>query len=919
MSSNGASKPICRGCANQIDQGSIVQFGNGMWHLSCFNCVKCHSNIEPDSNLLLLSDGSPLCSDCSQHCSVCSLPISDEAVMTADQCYHASCFKCTKCNNKIEGSLFARTSSGIYCMSCYAERREAQKKRGHAPHASKAINSSKEKSLPSIPVEALFELKPDDERPSSAGSENKVVKPNSNSSLTSHQHTASNGVFNKSSLPRNLPENSTDVKRMPTLARKTTKESVPTSPSSTSTLSETSYSQIYVDGLRNDIKTLQRQLADSEFGHSKLKLHNDQVTERIKVFQEEFSNEINRRKAAETALQKLESEHQTNSNTINDLFAQIAELNNEKNRLQAEVFELKEQKELLNEEIAAKIEVQKLISEPVATSDFHDSPITAEFPKQVSTPSLLKAEGFPPKEFIRKKKSSSTLDEIIPEGRVISHIHHRYNSGGGLRSSLTSEGSLKARLSTVRRSLDARPSDDGFPSISAGKRTSMDDITVVESSSLPDSVQPSSTPGSPSSQSSNSNSQHMEGSPSDRESKNSSSKRFNWKNAFKIAPRPAQSYSDNSALKAQISSPKGPSSMSEFNKTMISGPLAGTAPIPSPSSELRLSSGIPSLFASLDAPLGDQHILVPHPYLRPVRCDSCKEKMWGLQTKELRCSACGFHCHNKCAPNASYDCPGIGHEYPRIVDNLLGRPLSPGIPSNMSAQSLLDTIDSSSQISLGVDDATTSPNVIFGVELRRQLELEGSGKLVPRIVEQCVQAVETKAMNMEGIYRKSGPQSVMKSLRNQLVASGGGEQIDLIETEEFRDITAVTSVLKQYFRELPIPLFTYEFYEPWIQASVISEETERAAAFARVLRTIPEEYRETLTFFMDHLHRIYQQQKHNLMSSKNIGVVFGPTLMRCQNDQKDFDDMAKKNATVDLLVQSWSSIKEINSPVTDSS
>ena len=47
-----------------------------------FMCVKCKKVIEPDSNLLLLSDGSPLCQNCSCHCGICNKAISDEAVMT---------------------------------------------------------------------------------------------------------------------------------------------------------------------------------------------------------------------------------------------------------------------------------------------------------------------------------------------------------------------------------------------------------------------------------------------------------------------------------------------------------------------------------------------------------------------------------------------------------------------------------------------------------------------------------------------------------------------------------------------------------------------------------------------------------------------------------------------------------------------
>jgi Rac GTPase-activating protein 1 len=103
------------------------------FQLFSFLCVRCRNVIEPDSNLLLLSDGNLLCQNCSQVCSICNLPITDEAVMIGllnliyssrkfltklclgDQSYHSSCFKCTNCKNKIDGTLLARTSDvGFY-------------------------------------------------------------------------------------------------------------------------------------------------------------------------------------------------------------------------------------------------------------------------------------------------------------------------------------------------------------------------------------------------------------------------------------------------------------------------------------------------------------------------------------------------------------------------------------------------------------------------------------------------------------------------------------------------------------------------------------------------------------------------------------------------------------------------------------
>ena len=53
--------------------------------------------------------------------------------MTGDDSYHAHCFKCKVCSNRIDELVFAKTSQGIYCMNCHNERmikirKHAQKK-----------------------------------------------------------------------------------------------------------------------------------------------------------------------------------------------------------------------------------------------------------------------------------------------------------------------------------------------------------------------------------------------------------------------------------------------------------------------------------------------------------------------------------------------------------------------------------------------------------------------------------------------------------------------------------------------------------------------------------------------------------------------------------------------------------------------
>jgi hypothetical protein len=58
--------------------------------------------------------------------------------MTGDDSYHAHCFKCKVCGNRIDELVFAKTSQGIYCMSCHNHRVARSRKRHQEKKAAQA-------------------------------------------------------------------------------------------------------------------------------------------------------------------------------------------------------------------------------------------------------------------------------------------------------------------------------------------------------------------------------------------------------------------------------------------------------------------------------------------------------------------------------------------------------------------------------------------------------------------------------------------------------------------------------------------------------------------------------------------------------------------------------------------------------------
>ena len=142
---------------------NIPQAGN-RWHIDCFRCNTCGTLLDSDANLLLLGDGSLICNNCTYSCSACGNKIEDLAILTGDQAFCASCFKCRNCKKKIENLRYARTSQGIFCMECH-ESLMARRRKKSAKNSSRHKQSSNntmllDKSLPSLPPSAVHQSAP---------------------------------------------------------------------------------------------------------------------------------------------------------------------------------------------------------------------------------------------------------------------------------------------------------------------------------------------------------------------------------------------------------------------------------------------------------------------------------------------------------------------------------------------------------------------------------------------------------------------------------------------------------------------------------------------------------------------------------------------------------------------------------------
>ncbi|KAL1843274.1 hypothetical protein VTJ49DRAFT_2383 [Mycothermus thermophilus] len=171
-----------------------------------------------------------------------------------------------------------------------------------------------------------------------------------------------------------------------------------------------------------------------------------------------------------------------------------------------------------------------------------------------------------------------------------------------------------------------------------------------------------------------------------------------------------------------------------------------------------------------------------------------------------------------------------------------------------------------------------SPRPVFGVSLQKLYERDGLA--VPMVVYQCIQAVDLFGLNVEGIYRLSGSLPHVNKLKNLFDTDSSSGNLDFRNPENFfHDVNSVAGLLKQFFRDLPDPLMTRENYAAFIEAAKNEDNIVRRDSLHAIINNLPDPNYATLRALTLHLHRVIENSSSNRMSSQNLAIVFGPTLM----------------------------------------
>ena len=109
---------------------------------------------------------------------------------------------------------------------------------------------------------------------------------------------------------------------------------------------------------------------------------------------------------------------------------------------------------------------------------------------------------------------------------------------------------------------------------------------------------------------------------------------------------------------------------------------------------------------------------------------------------------------------------------------------------------------------------------------------------------------------------------------------------------------------------------TYVMHSKFIAAAKLETYESRVAEVKRLTEQLPEPNKRMLEILSCHLEKVALNAKRNMMTVSNLGVCFGPTLLRNEEETvAAIMDIKFGNVVVEILVENWPQILAAQPPL----
>jgi hypothetical protein len=159
------------------------------------------------------------------------------------------------------------------------------------------------------------------------------------------------------------------------------------------------------------------------------------------------------------------------------------------------------------------------------------------------------------------------------------------------------------------------------------------------------------------------------------------------------------------------------------------------------------------------------------------------------------------------------------------------------------------------------------------------------GMTTPQIVMDCISYLETRGLEVEGLFRIPGSSDVVHDLRHRYDSGETG----CVFTHPLCEPADVATLLKLYFRDLPNPLIPCEGYSVVLDAARHAQEEKSSETRAQIvcdatLTSLPNINLSVLSMLLTFLQRVARNSDQNKMTTANLATCFAPTILRAPQD-----------------------------------
>eukprot|EP00005_Dracoamoeba_jomungandri_P002042 CAMPEP_0174252476 /NCGR_PEP_ID=MMETSP0439-20130205/1931_1 /TAXON_ID=0 /ORGANISM="Stereomyxa ramosa, Strain Chinc5" /LENGTH=1007 /DNA_ID=CAMNT_0015333017 /DNA_START=118 /DNA_END=3141 /DNA_ORIENTATION=+ len=183
---------------------------------------------------------------------------------------------------------------------------------------------------------------------------------------------------------------------------------------------------------------------------------------------------------------------------------------------------------------------------------------------------------------------------------------------------------------------------------------------------------------------------------------------------------------------------------------------------------------------------------------------------------------------------------------------------------------------------------------------------------IPLVIFICLRQVVAAGLDEEGLFRIAAPKEEQDVLKEYFdcpdPVSLDPKKIDRRIRRALSNVHVCANLLKQFLRELPGPLLTYEYSDQF--CSVIDVNVpmgENIRKVKAILQKIPKANYELLFCILLILKHVVLNQ-NNKMTSDNIGRIFGPNLLWIEGGDVSLEMMVSVNQLTTFMIDNVNTI-----------